>query len=111
MENFLVEVGRIATGFLMIKREVIEKMIKQYPDSRYNPDNLGEATDFYEFPYYYALFDCGIQNNQYLSEDWLFCDRWRKMGGKVYADITISLSHTGTNVFDGRLLSTVELSQ
>lgn len=109
IKNNLVEVSRIATGFMMIKRNVIEKMIEAYPETKYNPDTLGDATNPDDFKYYYALFDCEVKNQQYLSEDWMFCDRWRKCGGKIYADITLPLSHTGTHTFEGRLLSTLNI--
>jgi hypothetical protein len=38
---------------------------------------------------------------EYLSEDWLFCDRWRALGGQIFGDITIKLDHTGTFRYPG----------
>ena len=52
----------------------------------------------------YALFDCGVEEGEYLSEDWLFCSRWRKLGGSVYMNITIPLTHTGSVDYKGNLL-------
>jgi hypothetical protein len=55
----------------------------------------------------YALFDCGVEDNHYYSEDWLFCHRWTKMGGSIYLDVTINLMHTGNVDFKGSYLSTI----
>lgn len=106
IENGLIEVRHIATGFMMIKRNVFDKMIKTHPEWEYIDDihNPQISTKFY------AFFDCEIKDKQYLSEDWLFCDRWRNMEGKIYANITIPLSHIGTVCYEGRILSTLPIS-
>jgi hypothetical protein len=33
---------------------------------------------------------------KYLSEDYSFAERWRKIGGKIYADSSIVLKHIGS---------------
>jgi len=95
----LVEVSNIGTGFMMIKRHVLERMIEHYSDLKIN-DNikyLGENVKFL-----YALFDTSVdENKNYLSEDWTFCQRWRGMGGKIFADKSIKLDHTGYYKFEG----------
>ena len=60
-----------------------------------------------ENKYCYALFDCGVEDNHYFSEDWLFCHRWSKMGGKLWIDISINLTHTGVEDYKGSLLSSL----
>ena len=60
-----------------------------------------------ENKYAYALFDCGVEEGHYFSEDWLFCSRWTKLGGKVYVDVTINLTHTGVQDFKGSFVSTL----
>ena len=44
--------------------------------------------------------------NRLLSEDYHFCQEWRKAGGKVYAAPWVELSHIGTYAFEGKLLQT-----
>lgn len=101
----MMEVRHLATGFMMIKREVIEKMMAAFPSTKYVDDVsfLEEA----ENEFAYALFDCAIEDGHYLSEDWLFCSRWIKMGGKVYADVSINLTHTGSFDYRGSFVSTL----
>ena len=101
----LTEVKHIATGFMMIKRPVIEKMFKAFPNTKYTDDVhflKGEENN-----YAYALFDCGVEEGHYMSEDWMFCNRWKKMGGSIWVDVSINLSHTGTEDYNGSFLSSL----
>lgn len=101
-EDGLVEVTYGATGFMLIKKEVIKKMIKHYPEISYIPevyDNENERG----LPKH-ALFDTMIYNDKYLSEDYTFCHRWQQMGGKIYLDPSIVLDHVGTHIFKGAVI-------
>lgn len=97
VDNYLVEVETIATGFLMFKKEVYEKLIEAYPETKYIDDiNLGKQ---YE-PYMYAIFDTVIdEQGRYLSEDWTFCRRWQEIKGDCWADLRVLLGHYGTYQF------------
>lgn len=108
VEDSMTEVYHIPTGFMMIKRNVIEKMAKEYPETKYD-DNMHYLNTEEERNWSYALFDCAISktNNTYLSEDWLFCERWRKIGGQVFAHVGIDLDHTGTETFKGSFLTSL----
>ena len=105
IENNLTKVKHLATGFMLIKRSVIELMSKAFPQTKYVDDvNFlsGKENDFA-----FALFDCGVEEGHYFSEDWMFCHRWMKMGGTVYADITINLDHTGIETYKGAFISSL----
>jgi hypothetical protein len=108
IENNCMEVYTLATGFMMIQRKCIEKMIEKYPQYKYTDDCGFLHGD--ENKYAYALFDCAIVNDHYFSEDWLFCHRWKEIGGKIWADITINLWHTGQEDYCGRLISTLNIN-
>lgn len=99
-EGNLVEVANLGTGFMMIKREVIESIIRKNPELHYQ-DAIGLDPKF--DPYKYALFDTLIDpvTKEYLSEDYYFCKLWRDMGGKIWADLTIKLDHSGYYKFAG----------
>lgn len=102
IKNNLTQVKHLATGFMMIKREVIEKMFVEYNDTKYK-DDVGFLSEKEE-KYTYALFDCGVIDKHYYSEDWLFCDRWSKIDGEIWVDITIKLTHSGIENYDGNYL-------
>ena len=108
VDGFL-KVSYTATGFLLIKREVLEKMVQAYPELKYMNDvggyNLGNNEDLF-----YALFDCMIcpKSRRYLSEDYGFCQRWIALGGEIWVDLLCDLTHYGTFAFQGSFLKTLE---
>jgi hypothetical protein len=100
-----------ATGFMLIKRQVFEKMAKSYPELKFKSDqHLNQPHDT-QFNYHdnsdwnYAFFDTMIEpeTKRYLSEDYAFCRLWQKIGGSVYADVISGLNHHGTYVFKGNV--------
>ncbi len=103
--NNLIEVRHIATGFMLIKRTVIEQLSTVYPDTKYVDDINYLNKDEERFAY--ALFDCAVIEKHYFSEDWLFCHRWSQINGKIYTDISINLQHTGLQDYDGSLLASL----
>ena len=106
-----IEVLDGATGFMLIKRSVFEKMAKAYPKLKFKSDqHLNEPHDK-TFNYHdnsdwnYTFFDTMIEpkTKRYLSEDYAFCRLWQKIGGTVYADIVSGLTHYGTYAFKGNV--------
>ena len=101
VQGDLVEVSTLGTGFMLVRRPVIEHMIANHPELKYN-DNVGIGKHLE--PFMYGLFDTMIdEQKNYLSEDWTFCYLWRKLGGKVFADTKIKLHHSGYYVYQGSL--------
>lgn len=101
VENGLVKLHDAGTGFMMIKREAILKLLKAYPELKYNNDvniNNNQIND-----HFYALFDTMIDpvDKRYLSEDYTFCRRWQEIGGDIWLDPSISLNHYGHFCFQG----------
>lgn len=98
--------GRFATaiycggGFMLLKREVIERMAEAYPQTRYQSVHAYSNAQGGES---YALFDCMIDNETgaYVSEDFAFCQRWRDIGGKIWLDTEGKLGHIGAYRFEG----------
>jgi hypothetical protein len=105
IEENLAKVKHIATGFMMIQRNVIEKMSKAFPSTKY-VDDVNFLRQ-HENDFAYALFDCGVEEGHYFSEDWLFCHRWTKMGGSIWMDVSINLTHTGIEDYRGSYLATL----
>ena len=105
IDKNLAKVKHIATGFMMIKRNVIEKMSKAFPSTKYVDDVNFLKKEENEFAY--ALFDCGVEEGHYFSEDWLFCHRWTKMGGSIWMDVSIALTHTGIEDYKGCYITSI----
>lgn len=98
--NGFIEILDGPTGFMCIKRDVFERMEKEYPELNCRNDHQNR-----EFDFYHAAFDCMIdpESKRYLSEDYAFCRRWQQMGGKIWADINTTLGHIGNLPFTGCL--------
>lgn len=113
-----LEVMEIGTGFMMIKREVFPKMEAAYPQLRYKPDHVGQA-NFDGTRYIHAYFDTLIDtvdsatgggSDRYLSEDYMFCQLWRKIGGQIYLCPWMKTQHIGTYPFTGNMSKIAELT-
>jgi len=105
IKNNLAEVRHLATGFMMIHRSLLESMMTALPQTKYVDDVCFLKSE--ENNYAYALFDCGVEEGHYFSEDWLFCHRWTKMGGQIYVDVSISLVHSGMEDYKGCFISSI----
>lgn len=98
-----IEVLEIGTGFMMIKRQVFDKFKDAYPELRYKPDHVGQA-NFDGSRYIHAYFDTVIDHgvsDRYLSEDYMFCQWWRKIGGQIWLCPWMKTHHIGTYAFTG----------
>jgi hypothetical protein len=97
-----LEVLEIGTGYMMVKREVFSKFRERYPDIKYKPDHVGQK-HFSGDRYIHAYFDTVIDpvSHRYLSEDYMFCQWWRNMGGQIYMCPWMKTVHCGTFMFDG----------
>ena len=106
-----LQVMEIGTGHMMIKRQVFEKLAEAFPNIRYKPDHVGQA-HFDGSRYIHAYFDTvidtadsyiGCGSDRYLSEDYMFCQMWRKIGGEVWLCPWMKTQHIGTYAFTGNM--------
>lgn len=84
----LLEVEGLPTGFLKIKRHVLEKIAATRPwyfDKIYQTHLVFDRPD-------------PDEHHTRWGGDIDFCNRWRAMGGKIYADAELRLGHTATVV-------------
>jgi len=93
----LQEVSKTGTGFMLIKREVFEKL-NAHPATKPFMNDIGLPVELN--PFMKTYFDTAVRENRYYSEDWTFCENWRDLGGQVWVDKRVLLKHTGTYVFD-----------
>jgi len=90
-DGSLMRVKRVGTGFMMISRGIIEKMVAAHPEWQYeNKEGNGTVA---------AVFDFAVKDGKFIGEDYLFCDRVAEHGGQVWIDVDISLPHIGTEAF------------
>jgi hypothetical protein len=99
--NGFTRVRYAGTGFLLIRRHVLEKMCAHYRSLQFFREHSIDALA--GNPHRFALFECLIEENSgiYLSEDFSFCKRWTDMGGEIWADLQSRLNHVGPTTFHG----------
>lgn len=103
-DGVLAAADYAGTGFLLIKRAALLKMIAAYPETKFKGVQSFPAAK--ASGNLYALFDCVIDEaGTYLSEDYAFCRRWKKLGGELWLDRTSALTHTGPYSFQGNAAS------
>lgn len=86
------EVRYIGTGMMLIERGVLHQLMKAYPKDVY----MAEGRP------YHLFFHSMIHDGQYLSEDYYFCEMWRRIGGKVYAAYWTQATHWGLMGYRGK---------
>lgn len=90
------------TGFMLIKREVFEKLSPLVPTYMNNATDLSGKLGAEEIKEFFTT-SIEPETQHLLSEDYHFCRIWREAGGKIYAAPWAQLGHVGTYLFDGSL--------
>lgn len=105
-EEGLLESDMVATGFLLIKRNVIEAMYKEYADRVFHHKD-GEGYDVVD------LFPTGILEgfpknaigkDMWWGEDYSFSVLAKRLGFRIWMDPKIQLLHAGRNVWHGNFV-------
>lgn len=105
--NGCVEVEQMAFGFTLTSRAMLERMWNAYAPTL----SYGDPTDGH-LAWTVGLFQLMMPAQSatapfavdpMLSEDYSFCERWRRLGGKVqmYIGPGSPMSHVGPNLFRG----------
>ncbi len=92
--NGLWEVMAVTPGFLKLSRDCLERMTHQLPHLSYVDNALGDGRTSW------MLFDNACRQNGVYDEGYIFCELWRQVGGKVYIDPTVNVSHIGTKSYN-----------
>lgn len=89
----LVRAERVATAFMLVRREVFVTLEATHPELKYY-DKRSDRT----VP---CFFDFKLAEEGYIGEDFLFCDRAREVGFEVWVDPAITLGHMGVQEYVG----------
>ena len=88
-EGSMMRVNRVGTGFMLVRRGVIEALAER-ADTYLGQDGVGKVANIFEF---------NLKDGMFVGEDYAFCDAARALGYKVWLDVEISLPHVGTEEF------------
>lgn len=92
-KNGLMEVEAVGTGFMKISRKALEAVWAGSPE--YMNENKKCR----------MVFDVQLINGELVSEDNVFCKKWRDLGNKVYIDPTMTCNHIGAKKYSGNFLA------
>lgn len=101
----LVSALRVPTGFMRLRRSVLDKMIEAYGHRRYEGGDQRE-----DLPHTVLLFERAFgpdpaqpEDNRRWGADWHFCNQWRALGEKIWIDPSVTLEHAGPWVWSGTI--------
>ena len=101
----IMEVTHAPTGFMLIKKEAILKMVEKYPHLKIKQPTImnGEAKDTDNL---WNFFDTWFdqETNKYYGEDFAFCQKWRDIGGKCYCYVDDFITHVGEYSYEGKFI-------
>jgi hypothetical protein len=101
----IMEVTHAPTGFMLIKKEAILKMIEKYPHLKIKQPTImnGEAKDTDNL---WNFFDTWFdqETNKYYGEDFAFCQKFRDIGGKCYCYVDDFITHVGEYSYEGKFI-------
>lgn len=87
----LLEVEGLPTGFMRIRRHVLEQAASQVPSYQHNGATVP------------IVFERAMIDGVRWGGDLSFCNRWRQSGGKVYAVYDMDLGHAAKVIYTGSL--------
>lgn len=94
----MVQATSVATGFLRIKRRVLEKLAETAPMFK---DEEADGT----IKEYHGFFQSGIgPEGWWCGEDWIWCQNARAAGFEIWVDPDIYFTHRGGKTWSGSLL-------
>lgn len=93
VENGLISMGMVPTGFMMISRAVFELLMIRFPE-RQLANKAGE-------PALWNFFSCDQVNRTWVGEDARFCQLWLECGGRIWAYPDLDFLHVGKQAFLG----------
>jgi hypothetical protein len=88
----LLEVAGVPTGFLRIRRSVLERLAAEAPTFKSKSP---------ERPPVPLIFERLVHNGCRIGGDYAFCHKWRALGGKIYLDPEIEFDHFGEQFWSG----------
>jgi len=96
----LYEIQFLSTGFMGISKRLVQRMVDELklPLLHGNDPQMRSYPFFEDHSGYIEEPDELGSQHIWISEDWDFCEKARKLGVKPYIDTTILLGHQGTKV-------------
>lgn len=106
----LVELTRVGTGMMLIRRDVFEGLRDRHPELAFRTDSgervahgIGETAPSFFLP----MID--PDSRELLSDDYAFCRRVRDAGFRIWLAPWVRTTHSGPAIFQGSLPDLAQL--
>ncbi len=96
----LIEVLGVPAGLMRIKRGVFEKLLGYFGEETYLITEPDPKTGI-ERERYFNFFDCAKLGTLWRGEDYRFCEMWTAIGGRIWVEPDINITHHGLKGFAG----------
>lgn len=93
-ENGLWHVQAVTPGFFRVTRRALEKIAREMPWLEFKDKPTGDGQRQWMF------FDNVQRPSGIYDEGYIFCERWRTVGGKVFLDPDLNLTHIGMKAYN-----------
>lgn len=98
------EVLEIGTGFMMVRKDAMQKFSEAYQQYSYKPDHIRtEAFDGSREIIQYFQAEIDPKSKRYLSEDYWFCQKAQEIGLRTWLCPWMKMQHVGAYIFGGSL--------
>lgn len=91
----LFEVDKVGTAVFMLTRKAVDSLVENAEMYEGNPLTRGSV----QKTVMYDVFKTGVEDGQYLAEDYYVCNKLKELGYKIYVDDTIIVRHNGMFTF------------
>lgn len=93
-ENGLWSVQAVTPGFFRVTRKALEKIAREMPwlEFKDKPSANGQRQ--------WMFFDNIHRPSGIYDEGYIFCEHWRTVGGKVWLDPDLNLTHIGMKAYN-----------
>lgn len=94
--NDLVEVDGLGTGFLKVNKFAFEQIWNMSAEYK-NEETVSRM-----------VFNIEVKDGILISEDYVFCNKWKELGYKVWMDPSFTINHIGNKKYTGDIKSFME---
>lgn len=90
-ENGILEVASVPSGFFRLSKNAVKMLW----------ENSKTYTVSQEKKVSKLVFETGIVDGRFISEDIVLCLKWRELKQKIYLDTNITVAHSGYKTWQG----------
>jgi hypothetical protein len=105
VEDGFAHVSFVGTGVQLVRREALERICAAHPELTADLSDVEPGATRV-----CMVFDTLVEaaTGQHLSEDYAFCQRWRDLGGEIWADVESRYMHVGHAAYSGSLIEAMQ---